>query len=55
MFAYQLTSNMLVPKENKGIDYVIAWKSKGLFKSELYHLYNAFLPNIKRFGYKIGI
>ena len=46
---------MLVFKKDKVIEYVIAWKSKGLFKTELYPLHNVFLPNVKRFGYTIGI
>ena len=36
-------------------EYITVWKSKGLLKSRLHPLYNAFLPNIKCFGYKIGL
>ena len=46
---------MLNLKEDKFTKYIIAWKSKGLFKSRLYPLYTTLLPNIKGFGYKIGI
>ena len=42
-------------KKDKGTDYVIDWKSKGLFESKLLPLHVAFLPNIKYFGYKIGM
>ena len=54
MFVYQPTFNMLELKEDKGTDYVISWKSKGLLESKLLSLNVVFLPNIKYFGYKIG-
>ena len=57
-FFYQVTLvnvNTLVLKEVKGTEYFISWKSKELFKTELYLLHNAFLTNVKRFGYKIEI
>ena len=50
MLVYQPTFNMLELKENKGTEYITAWKLKELFKSKLYPLYNAFLSNIKNFG-----
>ena len=31
--------------KNKSAEYLIGWKSKGLFKSKLLLLYGAFLPN----------
>ena len=34
--------------------YIIAWKSKRLFKSKLEQFYKALLSNKKVFGYKIG-
>ena len=37
-----------------GTEHVIAWKSKRLFRTELYLLHNDFLPEVRRFGYKIG-
>ena len=46
---------MLELKIDKGTDYVIGWKSKGLFESKLLSLHGAFLPKIKYFGYKIGM
>ena len=41
--------------QDKGTDYVIGWKSKGLSKFKLLPLYGTFLPSIKYIGYKIGI
>ena len=55
MFVYQRTYTLLDLKEDKSAEYIIASKSKGLFKSRLHPLYNAFLYNVKRFEYKIGI
>ena len=55
MFVYQPTFSTLDLKEHKGTEYIIAWKSKKLFKFRLDQLYNAFMPYIKRFGYRIGI
>ena len=37
-----------------GTEHVIAWKSKRLFRTELYLLHNDFLPEVRWFGYKIG-
>ena len=54
MFVYQAAFSTLTLKEDKGSEYVIAWKSKGLFKTELYPLHYASLPNLKHLGYKIG-
>ena len=46
----------LVPwiSKNKGTGYITAWGAKALY-SRFQLLYTAFLSNIKRFGYKIGI
>ena len=55
MFVYQPTFSTLAFKEDKGSEYVIAWKSKGLFKTEFYLLHNAFLPKVKCFEHKTGI
>ena len=49
MFVYQPTLRMLELKKDKGTDYVIGWKSKGLLKSKLLPFHGAFLPNIKHF------
>ena len=54
MFVYQATFNMLAPKIDKGIEYVTAWQSKGLFEWKL-PLHGAFMCNIKQFGYEIGL
>ena len=54
MFVYQAEFSTLVLKEDEGSEYVIAWKSKGLFKTELYLLHYTSLPNLKHLGYKIG-
>ena len=48
MFAYQPSV-----KIDKGIEYVIGWKSKGLYNSKLIALHSAFLPDVKHFGNKI--
>ena len=53
MFVYQPTFTTLDLKKDKDTEYIVAQKSKELFKSRLEPLYKAFLPNIKRFGYKI--
>ena len=55
MFVYQATFSTLALKEDKNSEYVIVWKSKGLFKTELYPLHYASLPNLKLLGYKIRI
>ena len=45
-----------VKKKDKSIDYIISWKSKGLFEFKLVPLlHGAVLHNIKYFRYKIGI
>ena len=54
MFVYKSTLNMLELKIDKGTDYIISWKSKGLYNSKLIALHGVFLPNIKHFGVKIG-
>lgn len=55
MFVYQPVFNTLRLKQDKGTEYITAWKSKGLFKSRLHPWHNTFLSNIKRLGHKIGI
>ena len=55
MFPYQPTSNMLELKPDKGTDYVISWKSKGVYNPKLVTLNGAFLPNTKYFTRKIGM
>ena len=55
MFVYQPTLSMLELKEDNNIEYIITWKSKGLFKSNLKPLLNLLQPTIKQFGYKVAI
>ena len=54
-FIYQPTLNTLELNKNKGTDYVLSWKSKGVFNSKLKSLYTAFLCGIKISEYRIGI
>ena len=42
-------------KKDKGINYVISWKSKGVYTSTLKPLYRAFLHSIKFSGYRMRI
>ena len=44
-----------INKKNKGTDYILSWKSKGVYNSKLKPLYTAFLHSIKLSEYKIGI
>ena len=46
---------MLELKEDKGTDYYIGWKSKGICASKLTPLYTALLHSIKLSGYRIRI
>ena len=55
MFVYQPIFNMLELRKDKDTDYVIGWKSKGLFESKFFPWHGAFLPNIKYIGYKIVV
>ena len=55
MLVYQATLDMLELKKDKGINYVLSWKSKGEYNSKLKPLYTAFLHSIKLSGYKMGI
>ena len=41
-------------KKGKGTDYVLSWKSKGVYNSKLRFLYTAFLHSIKRSEYRMG-
>ena len=47
MFVYQPTFNVLELKIEKGIVYVIGWKSKWVYNSKLAELHGAFIPNRK--------
>ena len=46
---------MLDLRDDKNTEYAIVCNSKKLFKSKLDLFHKAFVPSIKRFGYKIGI
>ena len=54
-FVQQPTLNTLELKKYNGTDYVISWKSSGIYNSKPKPLYTAFLPFIKRFGYRMKI
>ena len=55
MFVYQPTLDMLELKKDKGTDYVLSWKSNGVYNSKLKPLYTAFLHSIRLSEYRIGI
>ena len=46
-FFYQPTLDTLELKKDKGTDYVLSWKSRGVFNSKLKPLYSTFLNSIK--------
>ena len=52
-FVDQLTIKALKLKKVKETDYILSWKSKGLFNSKLMPLYTAFLSNINLSEYRI--
>ena len=54
-FVYKRTLDDLEFKKGKGTDYVLSWKSKGIFNSKLKPLYTAFLNSTKPLEYRIGI
>ena len=45
-FVYQPTLDMLELRKYKGTDYVLSWKSKGVYSCKLKPLYTAFLDRI---------
>ena len=53
LFVHQTTLDTLKLKINKGTDYVLSWKSNGLYTSKLKLLCSAFLNSIKISGYRI--
>ena len=55
MFVYEPTLDMLELKKGNGTNYVLSWKSKGVYNSKLKPLYTGFLHSIKRSAYKMGI
>ena len=54
-FVYQPTLDTLELKKNKGTNYVLCWKSKGVYNSKLKPVHTAFLHSIKLSEYRIGI
>ena len=54
MFAYQPTFNTIVLKD-KGTNYILNWKSKGIYSFELKLLHAAFLHSMKHSGCRMGI
>ena len=54
-FFYQPIIDTLELKNDKGTDYILGWKSKGLYTFKLKPLYTAFLHSIKLSLYRIGI
>ena len=55
-FVYQPTLDTLESKKKKGKgnDYVLSWKSEGVFNSKLKPLYTALLNSIILSDYRIG-
>ena len=54
-FVYQPTLDTSKFKKYKGTDYVLSWKSNGVFNSKIKPLHTAFLHNIKLSEHIIGI
>ena len=54
-FVYHPTLDALELKKDKDTDYVLSWKSNGVFNSKLKPLYTAFLNSIKLSENRIGI
>ena len=52
-FVYQPTLDTLELKKDKGTDYVLSWKSNGVYNSKLKPLYTAFLHSIKLSEYRM--
>ena len=55
MFVYQTTLNTLELKKDKGTDYDLSWKSKGIHTSKCKPLYTAFGYSIKVSESKVKI
>ena len=54
-FVYQPTLDTLEFKKDKGTDYILSWKLKGVYNSKCKPLHSDFLHSIKPSGYKTGI
>ena len=55
MFVYEPGLITFELKKDKSTDYVLSWKSKGVYTSKLKPLYTAFLHNINFSGYRMRI
>ena len=53
MFVYQPKYNVLKLKTDNGTEYMISWKSTGIYNSKLIALHGAFLFKVKDFKTKI--
>ena len=53
MFVYQPKYNVLKLKTDKGTEYMISWKSTGIYNSKLIALHGGFLFKVKDFKTKI--
>ena len=47
MFVYQPAFNVIELKNDEGTEYIVSWKSNGIYNSKLIALYGVFLPNVK--------
>ena len=55
MSLYQPTLDTLKLKKDKGVDYVVSWKSAEVYTSKLKPLHTEFLHSSKLSGYRIRI
>ena len=55
MFVYQPASSKLQLKKDNGMNYILRWKSKGVYNFTLFPPHTAFLQSIKLFWYNIAI
>ena len=55
MFVYQPIFDTLELKKDKGTDYVVSWKSKGVYTSKPKPLYTAFFHSIRISANKVEI
>ena len=55
MFVFEPTLDLLESKKDKGTDYILSWKSKGIYNSKLKSLYTAYLNSIKLSRYSMRI
>ena len=55
MFAYQVKFNTIELKKDNDTNYLISWKSKGVYNCKLTPVNTAFLHKVKISWYKMGI